>query len=397
MRRRDSDWRLVAGMAASALLHAGVVWTTVVGAERGWMAHSMPSLEQVAARVNLETIPPAQATPPPAPEPKPEPEPPVPEEQGIRLGIDESDAETETWIGVRPEEAGAAQGRESSIEQAAFARPAGAPDLPLITTPVPDLPPMPAPEAPRPGPMEPAEAPAPSEPLGLPPAPAAPERPLEEPPSEEPTPSEEAQPEQEARDEAPEPPVEDFTPVVTLAVPEAAEAQNAQEEVAPELELEPEVSRPEDAPPGVTAPSPPAMVPPPSQRGGVTSEQFSGEISDREAEATAIRNAIVVEPGKPAAGQGLQIKTIRPRWSHFTLLTAAPRDAVVRIGFNRLGKVEDVEFLQDTGRADVDRPLLDAIYNWTASGKELEKLAPVEEGKPAETVKLVFRLILRGR
>lgn len=394
MRRRESDWPLVTGIAASAFLHAGVVWSSIQAAERGWLSKPLPALQQTSAKLTYEPDPPPPAPPkgeePPPPLPMPEPE----SEDTIRLGIDESNVDTETWIGVRPEDAGEAQGRLSQIEQAAYARPAGNPDLPLIAAPTPELPPTPneepAPSSPITTPSEATDAPA-----GLPAAPLAnesasdtkpPDEPLEEPAEE--------QPAQEERHPAPETTPEDFTPLVIVPVPEAAALVP---ETTPETSATPPISRPDDAPVGLPPPPSAPVVPPAAAPGGIVEEQFPGEITDRESEATAIREALVVEPGKPVAGKGLQVKTIRPRWSHFTLLTATPRDAVVRVSFNRLGKVEDVEFLQDTGRPDVDRPLLDAVYNWTASGKELEKLAPPVEGKPVETVKLVFRLILRGR
>lgn len=393
MRRRESDWPLVTGVAASALLHAGVVWSSISAAERGWLSKPLPALQQTAARLTYEPEPPAPAppereTPPPMPLPQPEPE------DAIRLGIDDSDVDTETWIGVRPEEAGEAQGRLSQIEQAAYARPAGNPDLPLIAAPTPELPPTPfeepAPSSPVTDAQQPTDAPA-----GLPAAqptsePTSAPEPFEEPPPEERAP----RPESDERAPAPEATPEDFTPLVIVPVPEPAALVP---ESPPAEEAPQSVSRPDEAPVGLPPPPSAPATPPAAAPGGVVDEQFPGEISDRESEATAIREALVVEPGKPVAGKGLQVKTIRPRWSHFTLLTATPRDAVVRVSFNRFGKVEDVEFLQDTGRPDVDRPLLDAVYNWTASGKELEKLAPPIEGKPVETVKLVFRLILRGR
>ena len=401
MRRRDSDWPLVIGIVASALLHAGVVWSSLQAAEKGWLAQSrQQESEQTAARLRYEPDPPP--APPPEPPPAPEsrkPEPPPPQEQTLRLGVDDSDADTETWIGVRPEDAGDAEGRESTVEQAAYARPAGEPDLPLISAPTPNLPPTPPADAAPPSP--PADTDTPSDaPIGLPPVPNS--TPIEQPETDEPppetdpeqpTPAELKPPAEEDRTEQPEPNQEDFTPLVLVPVPERSEAAEAAPEPVPET---PEISRPEDAPVGLPAPPKPPAVPPAATPGGVIDEQFPGDISDRESDATAIKNAIVVEPGKPVAGKGLQVKTIRPRWAHFTLITASPRNCVVRVAFNRFGKVEEATFLESSGRPDVDRPILDAVYNWTAAGKDLEKLAPPEPGKPAETIKMEFRLILRS-
>lgn len=401
MRRRDSDWPLVIGIVASALLHAGVMWSSLQAAEKGWLAQSRrQESEQTAARLRYE--PDQPPVPPPEPLPLPEtrkPEPPPPQEDTLRLGIDDSEADTETWIGVRPEDAGDAQGRASTVDQAAYARPAGEPDLPLIPAPTPDLPPTPPADAPPPSPATQVDAPADS-PTGLPPVPAP--TTIEQPETDErpsdldlnlPTPAERKPAAEEDRKEQPEPNPEDFTPLVLVPVPEKAEAAEA----APEPVIEtPQVSRPEDAPVGLPAPPKPPAVPPAATPGGDVDDQFPGDISDRESDATAIKNAIVVEPGKPVAGKGLQVKTIRPRWAHFTLITASPRNCVVRVAFNRFGKVEEASFLESTGRADVDRPILDAVYNWTAVGKDLEKLAPPEPGKAVETIKMEFRLILRA-
>lgn len=127
---------------------------------------------------------------------------------------------------------------------------------------------------------------------------------------------------------------------------------------------------------------------------GVVPDSTSGEISDRESIATAIKNAVKVEPGQPVAGKGLTVKTLRPRWSHFTLITAAPDNAVVRVDFGKDGKVANVELLRSSGRTDVDRPMLDAVYMWTASGKQLRDLPDTDaQGKPS-VVRMTFEMIL---
>ncbi len=387
MQRRDSDWPLVLGVLASAVLHGGMAWTSIQASAQGWLdAPLPPPASQTAARLAFEPIPaPAEDPEPPPPEPKP------PEEEAVRLGIADSDADTETWVGVRPEEAGAAVGPRSQVDQAAFALPAGVPDLPLISTPQTELPPSLTDATPAPMSESALEARPPDAPIG---APALPEPQVAEssPRDEQNADALEAL-EIPQRDEAmDESEAEPFTPMVVdpIAAPGAPKPAQTEDPLAFE------VSRPEDSPQGLPPPPAQPAAPPPTVSGGVVDELFPGEISDRESEAAAIREAIDVVPGRPAAGKGLEVKTVRPRWSHFTLLTANPRDAVVRVSFNRHGKVEEVEFLRSTGRDDVDRPLKDAIYNWTATGKDLEALAPPTQGQPVETVKLVFRLILRS-
>ena len=57
------------------------------------------------------------------------------------------------------------------------------------------------------------------------------------------------------------------------------------------------------------------------------------------------------------------------------MIVASPKDAVVHVTFGRSGKVIRAEFAKEgTGYADVDGPLLDAIYRWTARGVMLERI-----------------------
>lgn len=118
-----------------------------------------------------------------------------------------------------------------------------------------------------------------------------------------------------------------------------------------------------------------------------------GEASDTESDASSTAGAIDYRPGKPLAGKGLKIRTVRPNWTTTTRLTALPRNPMVRVVFARDGRVLEAEFVgPGTGYADVDAPLLHAIRRWTASGKELERL-PADQ--PRAGVTMTFRVILR--
>jgi outer membrane biosynthesis protein TonB len=84
------------------------------------------------------------------------------------------------------------------------------------------------------------------------------------------------------------------------------------------------------------------------------------------------------------------VVTARPRWSTTTLLTAAPRNVRVRVAFDRAGRVVLAEFVgEGSGYADVDEPLLHAIYRWRASGERIARL------RGEETLPIVFSVILR--
>ncbi len=137
---------------------------------------------------------------------------------------------------------------------------------------------------------------------------------------------------------------------------------------------------------------PTAQSPPPAQTPGV---EPSVE-STKESPATSIRPPVEVSPGQPVAAEGLDIETVRPRWTLVTRMTALPRNPVVRVTFAKDGKVARAEFLpgKNTGYADVDGPLLDAIYRWRAKGKALDLLPA---GDKDAGVTLEFRLVLGTR
>ncbi len=127
-------------------------------------------------------------------------------------------------------------------------------------------------------------------------------------------------------------------------------------------------------------------------------DDIPGLPSDRESVATALKEATnLIQWGKPLARKGLEIKTVRPRWRTTTLLTRVPRNPVVMVSFDPDGRVAHAEFIQLNGRRlnsgsrDVDGPLLDAVYKWRATGKELKKL-----GKD-DRISFAIRVVLRGR
>lgn len=97
--------------------------------------------------------------------------------------------------------------------------------------------------------------------------------------------------------------------------------------------------------------------------------------------------------GKPLAAQGLDIRTVRPKWSDLTLLTARPRNPRVTVRFNHEGKVASATINQSSGNADVDRPLLDAIYQWRATGENLKQLV---KDDPTSTIDVTLTIRLRG-
>lgn len=434
------------GVVVSLALHAGFAATLLRYGDL-WLA---PSPENWPDETPLLIpIPPAQSTHSQPDTPPPDP---------LKLGIDDGKAEGDTWLGFKDPtpHSGPASSREqaqmvkespSAPSQAAEEQPPSPPTPqaePSADQPTPDQAKSeaePEPKEAAPSPEEPAEPAKPvptpelvpdlAKPAALEPVDSAKPAPV---PTELKTdqvePGERVVPVPVPEHKAPEAPVPEI-PVPTPA-PEAKAEQSpvakpdAKPESAPEI---PKDSQPDPdakelpafsaALVGPPAPSPeelaerdraereqaarelaerqaaqaappipprPASKPRPARR--------PGEVSDRESDAAAVRSAVNVDPGRPAATKGLKINTVRPEWSTTTRIVALPKNPVVRVRFNRAGKVVDANFVDryDTGWPDVDGPLLDAIYRWKAEGDRLRELP---ENDPEAVITVTFRITLR--
>ena len=97
---------------------------------------------------------------------------------------------------------------------------------------------------------------------------------------------------------------------------------------------------------------------------------------ERESDAFTIAETMDYRPGRPLAGRGLKIITVRPVYSLATLAVRSPRVALVRIVFGREGKVLRASFVdgRDAGHRDFNEPLMDAVHRWRAEGSQLLKL-----------------------
>jgi hypothetical protein len=155
--------------------------------------------------------------------------------------------------------------------------------------------------------------------------------------------------------EAPAPPV-----VPTNPVPPA-------EEPLPEI-------TPEDLAPARPANRGNRAAPRPSGR-GTEAMDMQAWLTDREADASSIRRAAVYRNGRVDAGEGLDIRTVRPRFSTFALSFATPRPAMLEISFDRTGVVREAKVLRSSGfPMDVDEPIRNAVFNWRATGRLLREL-----------------------
>ena len=134
--------------------------------------------------------------------------------------------------------------------------------------------------------------------------------------------------------------------------------------------------------------------PAPESDESVTIDDRVGD-SDKDADAVSKETDETVTEyllGKPLVAQGLDIRTVRPVWSIRTMLLARPRNPRVRIHFDRTGKVTLAVIEESSGEPDVDRPLLDAIYQWRAVG---DRLLELPEEDPDATIAIALTIKLR--
>lgn len=356
---------LGAGLAVSVLLHLGAAW---------WLG-VIPS----------NAGPTGRFAPPPADSVEPE-------EPAPTLGLDLPENASIAWLGVLSDPAeGVAP--ESETDQAAL-------------TPTPGQAPSRAEPAAPAEPPEPAEQADPTEPAETtdPAAPAETAPPLEPVPATEGTVPEPLDLPDLTTDESPEPvlpvPVEAPATEPGPARPDPAAMEPAPADPGPMgpprppeelLEARRRAERAESpAEPAAQSDSRPAA------------EGTPGETDPRAADAAMRRRARELDVsrlGRPLQASGdLRLNTVRPDWSLRVRNAYSPRrNPFVEIRFGADGRVRLARFVgmpdgtRGSGYEEVDQPLLNAVYAWTAEGAAIEKLAG--EG-PDATLDLVMRFLL---
>ncbi len=182
-----------------------------------------------------------------------------------------------------------------------------------------------------------------------------------------------------------------FTPPLAMrvgdAVREALRVATRQGETNAREDAQNAASRASNAMPQATSPGGQAGAPvPPGAR--------PAEVSEADTSPTSRIPAIDVKLGRPAAGQGLEVITVRPRFSVTTTLTTEPQRSSIDVVFGRDGTVLKAAFLEGktTGYSEVDGPLLDAVYRWRAKGKALLDLPPGRD--PSKGLLVTFHIEL---
>jgi len=116
----------------------------------------------------------------------------------------------------------------------------------------------------------------------------------------------------------------------------------------------------------------PQTQPQPAPRLGQNARPTVEQRTDLEAPPVSRIIAATVKPGGTKTIQGVQIKTVEPRFSPVALGTAVPGNPEYRIRFDGNGKVIKVDTLKSSGWVNIDAPLLTAIYKWRAQGNIAE-------------------------
>lgn len=447
MSARNTNTSFLIGLAISAAVHIAALFLLQhikIDAHRTKL-----SLAALTPNANMP-MPQPEIPKPEEKLPDPDQPKPVPQDENrdVRFGIDNSNNQTKTWLGFL--EGDTPTGMKGEVEQAAMSLDPGAPGAPgsapaAPSEATPETPPSPPPSPPAentpPAEMKPPDQVQPEKPLVPAPAPSRTAVPLpaatsgaqgETSDSKDPLADRAGVPNaktgervenskpKDAPDspELPKDPVTD-KPDTKPGVdregekrPEEKDVKSAldgkgeeQKEVEAKLaEAIPAEKPPEVQPPLAQAPTPPQpttqpATPTPPQPASQSATptaggqaKLKGVRSDRESEAVTNKVIDVVNrDGRVAAGRGLNIRTRRAEFTNTTLLTAPPRDTLVRISFQKAGDVKRAEFVDgmSTGNPNVDDPLLNAIYRWRASGADLLAL------RDSDTLSVVVRVTFK--
>ncbi len=86
-----------------------------------------------------------------------------------------------------------------------------------------------------------------------------------------------------------------------------------------------------------------------------------------------------VQPGQVLNVRGTRIRIVMPRFDMVAQMTATVRNPVFDIEFGPDGKVIKVTTKRSSGYANIDSPILNSIYKWTATGKRIPKQLILED------------------
>jgi hypothetical protein len=153
------------------------------------------------------------------------------------------------------------------------------------------------------------------------------------------------------------------------------------------------------SPPSLPAPEPratprsqaSATPRPPSPPGAVSDAGDPGVQANKDSDGFSTRMTGQYLNGRVVGAHGLDVRTKRPEFTRLVRATAAPTRVVVEIAFVRDGTVKEARMVQPAGNPDIDEPIKNAVYAWTASGRPLDELPPGENSRLLLTVTMNLR------
>lgn len=118
-----------------------------------------------------------------------------------------------------------------------------------------------------------------------------------------------------------------------------------------------------------------------------------GEPSDRQSDPTSTIELMFdrIDPGRPVARPGIEIRPRRPEFTDLTLLTSGAGNPLVQIDFGRDGRPKVAKILETSRDSRIDQSVLSSLYRWRASGERIAALAG------DETLSLTVRIVWRAR
>tara|TARA_A100001391_G_scaffold82850_1_gene54168 strand:+ start:352 stop:1494 length:1143 start_codon:yes stop_codon:yes gene_type:complete len=313
------------------------------------------------------------------------PEQPLPDDKPT-LGLDSAKAASINWLGVL-EDPEVGDAPIADVEQAEFTTQVG--DAPETTAPV-------TPQEPTPPVEQTAEQPTPE---------------LRE-PIEEPKPVPEPEPVQEPIQELPppvhteqielEPEPSEQAPVQVLSQPEPQPEPQPEIEPEPEPNAEPVDEQPTEAELTTQPISQSTSQPQPAIESSIPATAGKdGIVSEKESSASIIKRSEKIsykDLNKPIVGKGFEIITVNPKFPASVRFTELPNNPVLIIRFDGRGRVVKVSFLTEkkrefnTGVTSVDEPLVSAVYQWRAKGKQIEALTI---GDPESYIEIPMQITFR--
>ncbi|MFT3683654.1 MAG: hypothetical protein QM783_01805 [Phycisphaerales bacterium] len=217
-----------------------------------------------------------------------------------------------------------------------------------------------------------------------------------------------AEPSRTEQHPAPRPPApgnsggEPITPAPQSQEPKPAHAAPVEFDGPPMPEnfvRPPEVTPPQQpiaAPRGGTVGSPTQVVAAPSAAAAPGSPGNPSAAptvkSDRESDAANVKVSGVFRNGKVEAGEGLDIRTVRPDISLTTRALRQPRSPTLEIVFGKDGRARSVRVLKSSGLpSEIDEPVINALYNWRARGRVLDELPSNPDSSVSLEITILFQ------